>query len=88
MGFYLNGCACGEKTEHLRNYEGDVALTHALGFDGVKIDSCGAQKNMTLYASLFNETGKPIVIENCHQGQVNATACTQLLLFPPACACT
>ena len=41
----------------------------ALGFDGVKIDSCGAQKNMTLYASLFNETGKPIVIENCHQGQ-------------------
>ena len=69
MGFYLNGCACGEKTEHLRNYEGDVALTHALGFDGVKIDSCGAQKNMTLYASLFNETGKPIVIENCHQGQ-------------------
>ena len=97
MGFYLNGCACGEKTEHLRNYEGDVALTHALGFDGVKIgvppppvcwtvrilvahlatnawagwgaDSCGAQKNMSLYASLFNKTGKPIVIENCHQGQ-------------------
>ena len=59
VGWYENGCACGEKTEHLRNYEGDVALTHALGFDGVKIDSCGAQKNMTLYASLFNAP-KPI----------------------------
>ena len=67
MGFYLNGCSCGEKTEHLINYEGDVALTFALGFDGVKIDSCGAQKNMTLYAELFNATGKPIMIENCHQ---------------------
>ena len=55
-----------------------MALTHALGFDGVKIDSCGAQKNMTLYASLFNKTGKPIVLENCPQGQVNATACTRL----------
>ena len=36
---------------------------------GVKIDSCGSQKNMTLYAELFNATGKPIVTENCHQGQ-------------------
>lgn len=31
MGFYLNGCSCGEKVEHRINYEGDVALTHALG---------------------------------------------------------
>jgi alpha-galactosidase len=48
MGFYLNGCACGEHVEKRINYEGDVNLTFALGFDGVKIDSCGAQKNMTL----------------------------------------
>eukprot|EP01051_Picozoa_sp_SAG22_P001574 SAG22_NODE_63_length_23302_cov_17.506551_6_plen_205_part_00 len=65
----LNGCACGERAEHRINYEGDVNLTFNAGFDGVKIDSCGAQKNMTLYAELFNATGKPIVIENCHQGQ-------------------
>jgi hypothetical protein len=103
MGFYLNGCACGEHTEHRINYEGDVNLTFDLGFvrpmhhrwcwpgrpvfavnarartcctlpphwpqDGVKIDSCGAQKNMTLYAELFNATGRPIIIENCHQVQ-------------------
>jgi hypothetical protein len=37
MGFYLNGCACGEREEHLINYEGDVNLTVSLGFDGVKI---------------------------------------------------
>ena len=69
MGFYLNGCACGEKKEHLINYEGDVKFTHDLGFDGVKIDSCGAQLNMTRYAELFNQTGRSILIENCHQGQ-------------------
>ena len=27
MGFYLNGCACGERTEHTINYEGDVTFT-------------------------------------------------------------
>lgn len=41
MGFYLNGCSCGEHAEHLINYEGDVNFTYAMGFDGVKIDSCG-----------------------------------------------
>ena len=69
MGFYLNGCACGEREELRINYEGDVNFTHGLGFDGVKIDSCGQQRNMTLYAELFNKTRRPIVIENCHQGQ-------------------
>jgi len=69
MGFYLNGCSCGEHAEHMINYEGDVNFTHMLGFDGVKIDSCGAQRNMTLYGELFNATGRPIMIENCHQGQ-------------------
>lgn len=69
MGFYLNGCACGEREELRINYEGDVNFTHSLGFDGVKIDSCGQQRNMTLYAELFNKTRRPIIIENCHQGQ-------------------
>ena len=55
---------------HLQvNYAGDVRATVDWGFDSVKIDSCGAQKNMTLYYELFNATGKPIQIEECHQGQ-------------------
>lgn len=32
---------------------GDVKQLHALGFDGVKLDGCGAQRNMTLYAELM-----------------------------------
>lgn len=69
MGFYLNGCGANERVEKRINYEGDVKATLAWGFDGVKIDSCGAQKNMSLYYSLFNQTGKAIEVENCHQGQ-------------------
>ena len=60
MGFYLNGCGPNERVAHRINYEGDVNFTIGLGFDGVKIDSCGAQKNMTLYYELFNQTGTAI----------------------------
>ena len=52
MGFYLNGCACGEHHEHLINYQGDVELTYRLGFDGVKIDSCGAPRPVQYYQDL------------------------------------
>jgi len=68
MGFYLNGCGCNERKEHRINYEGDVRATVAWGFDAVKIDSCGAQRNMTLYNMLINATGKALEVENCHQG--------------------
>jgi alpha-galactosidase len=33
MGWYLNGCACGEKEELLINYQGDVQKLHEYGFD-------------------------------------------------------
>jgi len=69
MGFYLNGCGCNEKDEKEINYEGDVRATVSWGFDAAKIDSCGAQKNMSLYYNLFNESGTAIELENCHQGQ-------------------
>ncbi len=64
----LNGCKCGERTEHEINYAGDVRSLHAFGFDGVKIDGCGAQKNQTLYAQLMRESGRNYTIENCHWG--------------------
>ena len=32
----------------------------------VKIDNCGASHNVTLWAELFNKSGKPIRIESCH----------------------
>ena len=58
MGWYENGCACGEREEVLKNYEGDVRMLHALEFDGVKLDGCGKQRNLTLYAQLMQATGK------------------------------
>ena len=47
------------------------------GFDSIKLDGCGAQRDLDLYASLFNATGKAILIENCHWGGTvpNATWC-------------
>ena len=69
MGGYLNGCGCNERRELRINYEGDARAIVDWGFEAVKIDSCGAQKNMTLYYSLFNASGTAIEIENCHQGQ-------------------
>ena len=39
MGWYENGCACGERKAVLENYEGDVRQLHTLDFDGVKLVS-------------------------------------------------
>ena len=69
-GFYFNGCACGEPVERLINYEGDAAESAATNFDSVKLDSCGAQRNLTLYYELMDRYAAPkkVMIENCHQG--------------------
>lgn len=69
VGFYENGCACGEHHELVQNYEGDVRMLKNFNFDGVKLDGCGAQRNMTLYAELMQATGKSYLIENCHWGR-------------------
>jgi hypothetical protein len=53
-GFYFNGCACGEPIERTINYAGDVAEASATNFDSFKLDSCGAQKNLSLYYELAN----------------------------------
>ena len=68
-GWYLNGCKCGERKALDKNYAGDIQSLHTYDFDGVKIDGCGAQRNMTLYAQLMQESGKSYTIENCHWGR-------------------
>lgn len=72
IGWYENGCACGERHALAINYRGDVRQLGALGFDGVKLDGCGAQRNMTLYAELMQQTGRPYLIENCHWGRCSS----------------
>lgn len=34
----------------------------------IKLDGCGKQLDLQLYADLFNATGKSILMENCHWG--------------------
>merc|ERR1719300_1656307 len=74
MGWYLNGCACGERQERALNYQGDVKRLHEFGFDGVKLDGCGAATNMTYYAELMKATGKAYETENCHWGHCGTDA--------------
>ena len=71
-GWYLNNCGCAEN--HFegemvdRVMRGSVRMLAEQGWDGVKFDSCSMFHNLTRWAELMNETGRPVLIENCHQG--------------------
>jgi len=74
-GWYGNNCECREERPFCEMspngtnnscFLGDVAATLYYGFESIKLDGCGVQRNMTEYAKLFNETGVPILLENCH----------------------
>eukprot|EP00938_MAST-03A_sp_MAST-3A-sp1_P001451 g1451.t1 len=76
-GWYGNNCRCKEQQTrcHMNANEtndscfrGDVEATLNFGFESIKLDGCGDQKNVTHYAKLFNESGVPVMIENCHNG--------------------
>ena len=78
MGFYFNGCGCGKpfpwspsppSQERVANYGGDIEYLSTLRFDAVKIDDCGAQRNMTRYARAMQATQHNFTIEDCHWGQ-------------------
>ncbi len=67
-GWYGNNCICedhcGTKRDHFESadgekcYQGDVAALYEFGFDGVKLDGCGNQRDLQLWSSLINATGK------------------------------
>jgi hypothetical protein len=44
---------------------GDVKAVSDLGFDGLKLDSCGPSQDLRLWSKLLNATGKHIVFQNC-----------------------
>ena len=64
VGFYGNNCWAAEVSPSpapLDYYLGDVASFHAWNFDSYKLDDCGTEKNMQLWADLLpNKT-----LENC-----------------------
>ena len=76
-GWYGNNCICSDHCSTDECYQGDVDATLDYGFDSIKLDGCGAQRDLDKYAALFNATGKAILIENCHWGGTvpNATWC-------------
>jgi hypothetical protein len=71
-GWYLNNCGCAENHFDAemtdRVMRGSVRMLAEQGWDGVKFDSCSMFHNLTRWAELINATGRPVLIENCHQG--------------------
>ena len=85
-GWYGNACGCAAQpypqccSDHCDTIEcfaGDVNATLSLGFDSYKIDGCGAQRDIELWAELFNHSISVrreelalsgMMIENCHDG--------------------
>jgi len=76
-GWYGNNCICSDHCDDITCYQGDVDAVMDYGFDSIKLDGCGRELDLTLYAQLFNNTGKSILMENCHWGGTipNATWC-------------
>jgi alpha-galactosidase len=78
VSWYGNNCGgCREKNATLAMYKGDVAAIGQYGFNGIKLDGCGAEMDLDLWAQLINATGRPVMIENCHWGKTlpNKTWC-------------
>eukprot|EP01065_Artemidia_motanka_P016279 TRINITY_DN1_c0_g1_i5.p2 TRINITY_DN1_c0_g1~~TRINITY_DN1_c0_g1_i5.p2 ORF type:complete len:436 (+),score=164.51 TRINITY_DN1_c0_g1_i5:64-1371(+) len=72
-GWYMNNCGCSEHqfksaSDIATHMKGSVKALVGYGYDGLKLDGCGEFLNLTWWAELINETGRPILIENCHWG--------------------
>ena len=88
-GWYGNACGCrdgccSDHCDSIECFAGDVNATLNLGFDSYKIDGCGAQRDIELWAALFNhsiiargggdlnQSLQGMMIENCHDGDGNS----------------
>ena len=89
---YGNNCNCADHCSVESCYAADVNATVGYGFDSTKLDGCGAELDLTLWASLFNASGRVIMIENCHWGGTGESTGVRLewarhfllLLRPPS----
>lgn len=69
-GWYLNNCICHENGVKDPSaidliYRGNVQAMYDYGFDSVKLDDCSEFKNISFWADLMRESGKPMLVENC-----------------------
>jgi hypothetical protein len=74
-----NNCDCADHCTDLKCFLGDVNAVISWGFDSLKLDGCGKQNNIQLWYDMFNWTlahtpgGKPMLLENCHNGPSTGT---------------
>ena len=70
--WYLNNCGCNEHQFEgpmiATIMEGSVKALAEMGWEGLKLDSCSQFNNLSWWNELINATGKPVLLENCHQG--------------------
>lgn len=68
-GWYANNCICREwSVNNMPLYQGDVAAVTKYGFDSIKLDGCGTEWDLGMWARLLNASGRRVMIENCHWG--------------------
>jgi len=66
LDWYFNNCYCSE--QHPPFFMNDTRFLRTYDMDGVKLDGCGSSHNISLWSDLINQTGRPMMIENCHNG--------------------
>lgn len=85
-GWYGNNCHCSDHSAVCKAgqacYTGDVAATNDFGFASLKVDGCGVQKHFATYATLFNQSGKRVLLENCHEGSPERSADGRSVICP------
>lgn len=65
-GWYLGNCLCAESDPRASEFiTQEMEQFRAFGFDGLKVDGCSPEKNMTLFYTLMPEGGS---LENCWNG--------------------
>ena len=96
-GFYINNCICAENMWRgadafstamaARVFEGTAAQVLEWGFDGVKIDSCSQFSNMTRWAELFAGGPQTVLLEDCHDSDLQDPCPAALACPEKAGAC-
>ena len=59
-------CRCKESGK--THYPQDARFTADRHFDGVKIDSCGNQRDMATWAADFHANNRTLLVESCGNG--------------------
>ena len=77
MSWYANACGCvaagqccSDHCDSVECFLQDVDATLAYGFSGLKVDGCGAQRDIALWYGLLRQRraagAAPVLLEQCH----------------------